>query len=301
MSLAVFSFGYFESVLNLSRGIKNDGYSITEAGVYYNGKKIKEADKETFTPITFNKKHENGDDYIIKTRYAKDHQHVFYYKDIVQGASPDDFSPVDLKNLDAYWKDEKSIFLSGKVLPGANEKNFKFLNAKYGPYMSVAIDDQVNLVYHNDKIIADADASTFEIVISLFYKDNQNIYDGIYLKKVMGIDVASFRVIENSDHYITDKNGLYEVRIDSKEEIVRALKIEGAGHETFRSLDRGYYKDEFRVYWISHQGTRVKGVPKTKVLKNVDYATFTVTGYDQATKSEAKDKNHRYLDGEIVK
>ncbi len=48
LAALLFQLGFVRMALNVSNGIANEGYSINESGVYYNGEKLKDANPKTF-------------------------------------------------------------------------------------------------------------------------------------------------------------------------------------------------------------------------------------------------------------
>jgi hypothetical protein len=162
-----------------------------------------------------------------------------------------------------------------------------------------------------------------------FTTDNSVLYGDTVLDK---LDPKSFEVIKDntkeywspSSFYVKDKNGIYFVGNDYKENF-SVVTIEGFEQNTFSLLDtEGYAMDKNAVYW---RGKIIEGIdPKTfeiikidtfvkdknhlfflkyeddamffVIAENVDPATFEIINFEDALFDDmayySKDKNHVY-------
>jgi len=159
-------------------GYTRIGNSIFGGEIACNIEPLKNIDIETFQVLA-------------GTQYAKDKNNVyypieipcidfidcgvcFYGKIIVEGANPTDFEYLDKD----YATSGNLVFFRGELLKGADGETFRVIE---GPrYFYFATDK--NNVYKHDKIVKDADPSTF------YYDetDSRNVISEIFNKYIIG-------------------------------------------------------------------------------------------------------------------
>ena len=259
-------FGYPRIMLNMYRGVASIGYCKKESAAYYNGSPLKAADAASFT--------------IIDSSYARDRTHVYYDGKPMQGADPASFAPILTRTeQSAFWRDAKHVFNRGHLIAAADPTTFEVL-----PGSGYARDR--SRAYFHDKMIDGADGATFALLNPSFARDKARLYflGGPILANA---DVASFELLYGAD-YGRDANKVYAL---PNALFATAHELEGADRATFEPLSRAYAKDAKHVYFADEGHVSVLGA---------DPASFTVTEWDEATKSEARDKQHFYAQGKIV-
>jgi len=146
-----------------------------------------------------------GEQYTLTTPYgyAKDKNAVYHYDysgktNIVKKAIPQSFVSL---NDSRFGYDEKSVFCKISVLPKANPKTWKKLHDDY--YYS----RDGNRIYYFNRLMKDADAESFEILVTpdLFrnpgqyardknnYYLNDNIHPETEIKKMIENDIERDR------------------------------------------------------------------------------------------------------------
>ncbi len=271
-------FGYFGMFLNLAKGISNSGYSIAASRVYYEGKVIDGADSESFTIL-------DDDRYGSSIAFsAKDRSHVYYNGAIVDGAIPDNLKKIKINN-ELYWVNATQVILNDVVLQGANPQEFYgFENPGFSGW-AYSTNGQEYIVYIHGKRLPDVDRGSFTVLSEFFAKDNNHIFnqDKIILLEANADD---FELFEDHD-FGKDKNHIYYLAH------LQPFAVNGIDVESFEILERGFLRDKNHIY-ITHQ---YKSIAR---LEQADVASFEVTGYDDSTESEARDKNHYYYEEKIV-
>ena len=217
--------------------------------------------------------------------FVKDYKNVYYldresdgitYDEITYKVKVLDTKGVDIPSLEffgdsynKYFKDKENIyFLNDKdnkmefeKLAGANPKTFEIVDDYF------ARDDK-NVYFFNKKVIG-VDAKTFEEVGYDIVKDKNGVYflenvseenenSEIKVKKLdsKGIDLKSFKKVDNSDYYFKDKNGVYYENSENLH------KIENVDLKTFEALDYDFTKDKNNVYY---EGEKVEGIDMNSI------------------------------------
>lgn len=200
----------------------------------------------------------------------------------------------------SYAKDKNYVYLSSEVIQGAQSASFALIKDDSGT-CTVYSKDQSSAYFLFNKIPT-AEPSSFLVMKSFYAKDQHHAY---YRNRVVdGADVASFVPV-------TDPQGVallfskdkYHVYVSSPQSAQTDI-IPDADSPTFVLLEYllipcknaqgcefsaviAYAKDKNHVYDM--YGRKIEGA---------DSSSFVVvsgqTGYD------AQDKNHKYLQGEIV-
>jgi len=271
-------YGLPRLLINIGRGISNNGYVITDNAVYYEGKAIRGADAKSFKIL--------NDD-----RYSADKASVYYYGSRITDARPESFRPLiesqpENVSTTAYWRDETVIYYNGKKIKGSDAGSFVLINNLY------ARDNWQ--VYFTDRVLAGADPATFRLLDDGIGTDGKAIYVSVRQSKTM-VDLDTFTVVDGQyGNFYRDKDNVYLAFMRQDEPFVKA---EEADPDTFTILERSYAIDKNHVYFFgSYQG---KGQRFIK-LEDANPRTFTV-GYDAATRAEAHDGTRHYLYGELVK
>jgi hypothetical protein len=268
---------------NAGKGISNNGYFATADAVYYDGKRIRNADAKSFKLLTDN-------------RYAADQRAVFYYGNAVKEADPASFEPLPAapadtsemivnNGIEAYWRDKNQVYYNGKPLPGADPASFTLITGLYGK--------DASRVYYSDQVLTDASPSTFRFLGEGIATDGKALY--IYhMRSQTPVDVASFTEVDGEyERFYRDKNGVYMLFLKQDDPLVQAV---GADPATFTTLERSYAKDKDHVYFFGNYQDKGQ---RFVLLEGANPATFTI-GYDAATKSEARDGKRAYMYGEQV-
>lgn len=154
-------------------------YTKDANAAYYNQELIEEADAKTFFYLNIdlyaqdmNNFYYAGEplnvDYdtyqVVNFSVAKDKDHVYFDRVIVEGADVDTFEAV----YSPYYKDKDHIFYKDTIMPEADVATFEtFLN-----YYA----KDVNNVYYNDQIMSEADPATFEYISGQYAKDKNYVY-----------------------------------------------------------------------------------------------------------------------------
>ena len=272
-------------LLNLKKGIPNNGYFIAESAVYLDGRQIPEAEPSSFEVFT------------VDSRYAKCRKRVFFEGRIISEADSQSFVPIEnveakentlfgTDNIPHYWKDDFSIFFNGEKIKDADARSFKLLSGWYAT--------DARHVFYENKILEDAVPEHFTILGDGVTTDEKSIY--IFDKKsATAADISSFEVIEDeNDTFCRDKNNVFVLFYSQKEPLV---KVAGADVSTFKPLERSYAIDKNSVYFYGYTRFNVK---ETKRLTGANPKSFHV-GYDDTTESDGRDGSRYYMSGEEVK
>ncbi len=277
----IFLYGIPGMLINLGRGIQNDGYFKNDSYVFYDGNKISVADPISFTIITDDK------------FYAKDRKHVFYMGKIVKDADPMTFTPIKEvekdcldKETSVYWKDKENVYFKAKKIEGSDVGSFQHIMSIYGK--------DRNHVYYGNTILPKANPEKFRFLEDGIATDETSIF--IFNKPVnIPVDLSSFEVVKNGDYlFCKDKNNVYLLLYENPEPLV---KVDGADVATFMLLERYYAKDKNQVYFYGYSKLNTRALIH---LTGANPDKFSV-GYDDSTNSEATDGLNYYLSGKPVK
>ena len=182
---------------------------------------------------------------IANAEYFKENGEVYYkmpyfeIKSKVKGADAKTLENVGEDNMEMagfFGKDSKNTYFIGKKIKDVSPKGFEILDAKY-------VKDDKNLY-------------KFETDSLSYFSSNE-----IKPKKVSidGLDVKSFKVLENKKasltDYYTDKNSVYFHKDDLR-------KITGADKNSFEILEEYIARDKNNVY------------SKGEKLGNIDIKSF---------------------------
>ena len=189
-----------------------------------------------------------GDSY---NKYFKDKDNIYFLNDKddkmefekLAGANPKTFEIVD----DYFARDDKNVYILGYKVDGIDPKTFEALNYEM-------IKDK-NGVYFLENIS----------------EENENSEIKTKKLNLKGLDLRSFKKVDNSDYYFKDKNSIYY------EDSGNLHKIENADLKTFKDLDYNFAKDKNNIYY------------KNKKLDGIDAASFEKIEFNFI-----KDKNGLY-------
>lgn len=184
-------------------------------------------------------------------KYFKDKDNIYFLNDKddkmefekLDGANPKTFEIVD----DYFARDDKNVYILGYKVDGIDPKTFEALNYEM-------IKDK-NGVYFLENIS----------------EENENSEIKTKKLNLKGLDLRSFKKVDNSDYYFKDKNSIYY------EDSGNLHKIENADLKTFKDLDYNFAKDKNNIYY------------KNKKLDGIDAASFEKIEFNFI-----KDKNGLY-------
>jgi len=203
----------------------------------------------------------------------------------VKGADPNSFKVLLEKQLGA---DNDNVYHQQNLIAGADAKTFKVLNRWH------SIDK--NRGYHDGKVIPNSISDSFESLNSTVSKDANDVF--IATDAIDACDAKSYKLLVN--YWATDNECVYS----------GFNKIKEADLATFQGLNRFYAKDKNRVYITLSRvvdDDKRKSLPiatqkrldesSTGILRlvywveNADAETF-VTNFDRPI--YGRDKSHCY-------
>ena len=290
---------------------KNSVYYVDMTEDKQELKKLEGADADTFELGIFSKDKNSvfidkqklkgvspkGFEILDKNRFQfiKDYKNVYYLDRESDGITYKvevlDTKGVDIPSFEflgnsynKYYKDKNNIYFLNdrddkmklEKLAGANLKTFEIMDGNF------ARDDK-NLYIFEYKVDG-IDPKTFEALNYEMIKDKNGVYfleniseenenSEIKTKKLnlKGLDLRSFKKVDDSDYYFKDKNSIYY------EDSGNLHKIENVDLKTFKDLDYNFAKDKNNIYY------------KNKKLDGIDAASFEKIEFNFI-----KDKNRLY-------
>lgn len=301
-------------LINLARGISNTGFFKAKNYVYYNGKKLPNADVNSFRI------------YAKNSEYANDVNHVYYEGKTIKDADPKTFICAGLKS-GYFWTDNKFVYINGKAIAGSDSASFKELADHHWK-------DKFH-VYYGNKALEDADPSTY-ITFSdseHYSKDAKNVY--YYSKKIPEADASSFvptgkipgyfwrddKFIYIEGDAVASSDGfeqLQECYWKNKDHVFYGKEIiNDALTESFMILDEVVGKDNLNVFVRNNIASNIGDVSSFSVIKLKDeifgrdnkniYAIFRnaqnpiqpiqnadISTFIPLERGYARDKNHVY-------
>ena len=184
-------------------------------------------------------------------KYYKDKNNIYFLNDRDDKMKLEKLNYADPKTFEIingnFARDDKNLYISGYKLDGIDPKTFETLNYEM-------IKDK-NGVYFLENIS----------------EENENSEIKTKKLNLKGLDLRSFKKVDNSDYYFKDKNSIYY------EDSGNLHKIENADLKTFKDLDYNFAKDKNNIYY------------KNKKLDGIDAASFEKIEFNFI-----KDKNRLY-------
>ncbi len=208
-------------------------YAKSIDGVYFNGKKIEEADLSTFEPLTY--------------PYSKDADNAFLFGKAMEGVDVNSFSPLLPENAwlpaAAYAKDDEYIYFLDTPMDGVDPETFEVLGAPSWPD---------NWFKDDGKVV-----NSFYYFLAHYAKDKNHWYASGNVFEVSDLD--SFEILDF--FYAKDKDSVYTL-IDSEElqsdwpYLYYGGVVAGADPTSFESLNSVFGLDGTDLYY---RGVKIEG------------------------------------------
>ena len=184
-------------------------------------------------------------------KYYKDKNNIYFLNDRDDKMKLEKLNYADPKTFEIingnFARDDKNLYIFGYKMDGIDPKTFETLNYEM-------IKDK-NGVYFLENIS----------------EENENSEIKTKKLNLKGLDLRSFKKVDDSDYYFKDKNSIYY------EDSGNLHKIENADLKTFKDLDYNFAKDKNNIYY------------KNKKLDGIDAASFEKIEFNFI-----KDKNRLY-------
>ena len=184
-------------------------------------------------------------------KYYKDKNNIYFLNDRDDKMKLEKLNYADPKTFEIingnFARDDKNLYIFGYKMDGIDPKTFETLNYEM-------IKDK-NGVYFLENIS----------------EENENSEIKTRKLNLKGLDLRSFKKVDDSDYYFKDKNSIYY------EDSGNLHKIESADLKTFKDLDYNFAKDKNNIYY------------KNKKLDGIDAASFEKIEFNFI-----KDKNRLY-------
>ena len=264
----VMLFGYPRYIYNAWQGIDDTGYFVAKDAVYFGGVRLKTASAASFEKI--------GDRY---SDYARDARQVYFQGKVLAGADPASFAPVQSS---LFWQDKHHVYADGQALSEADPATFNPLNTWYGR--------DNRHVYYGNKRLQNANPATFQLLGDSLGKDDAHLYVFDKLASI-DADMRTLTVLKDDNdriEFLKDRAHVYSLFYRAANPVTAII---GADPATFVLLGREYAKDKHSVYY------RDSLTDTTFKLDGADPSSFVVTGYDEESHSDAKDKYRKYISG----
>ncbi|MCP5495643.1 MAG: DKNYY domain-containing protein [Leptospiraceae bacterium] len=229
-------------------------------------KEIEGSDIDTFKPLN--------------NFYGSDKNYVYYKDDKIAGADMNTFRPLS----EIYAVDKEYVYFGSKKISGENSGDFKTVDGAY------AIGKKV---YWIGRVLPSADPNTFETATiqnekrtGYYGKDKNAIF---CLEKQLSNQPTLFKQLHKNG-YFSDRNKVY---------YIYSCESFDADPKTFEFIykkdgsESHYGKDFKRVFLL------LIGLHKT--IEGADPKTFEVLLCSNAALDFAKDKNHVYKNGVVIK
>lgn len=147
--------------------IGTNGYLKDNTSVFYESKKIKNADPDSFKLLELNETNKNA-------YFSKDNKRVYFKGEEIESANPNQFNVIEGN----YSKDNKSVFFKNKLIKDANPKSFRFIKPLSGTNCEIEHDEfyatDEKFIYYGSMKIRDADLKTFETEYTCYKAHDKN-------------------------------------------------------------------------------------------------------------------------------
>ena len=215
----------------------NHVYAKDKNHVYFKGKRITQADTESFQILDASWGHPND-----RQHYAKDHENVYVRGKVLSKADPKTFRfYTDL----GFSHDDQYVFFEDRILEGSDGATFEVISEMSSTMEALYARDQ-NQAYYGDKILTMADPKTLTGITLDLAKDHQHVYDRG--KVVPNVHAETFEVIgPDNSKFFKDKDNVYSIIYDNEPNTLKILKHIDVdtvefGHYTFVNDKNGCYK-----------------------------------------------------------
>ena len=217
---------------------------------------------------------------IANAEYFKENGEVYYkmpyfeIKSKVKGADAKTLENVGEDNMEMagfFGKDSKNTYFIGKKIKEVSPKGFEILDAKYvkDDKNLYKLEDDLSSYFSSSEIktkkvsIDGLDVKSFKVLENNkdyyfdYYVDKSNVYiDKDNLEKITGADRNSFEILGYS--IARDKNNVYK----------KGEKLGNIDIASFKYFENGIAKDKNRVFYMDER----------KDIKNADAKTFERMG-----------------------
>ena len=217
---------------------------------------------------------------IANAEYFKENGEVYYkmpyleIKSKVKGADAKTLENVGEDNMEIagyFGKDSKNVYFIGEKIKDVSPKGFEILDAKYvkDDKNLYKLEDKLSSYFSSNEIktkkvsIDGLDVKSFKVLENNkdyyfdYYVDKSNVYiDKDNLEKITGADRNSFEILGYS--IARDKNNVYK----------KGEKLGNIDIASFKYFENGIAKDKNRVFYMDER----------KDIKNVDAKTFERMG-----------------------
>lgn len=226
--------------------------------------------------------------------YAKDAGHVYFRGHILEDADSQTFQPLynaDGSCYDYYAKDNRHVYYAQKIISDSPD-SFVVLSPD-----EELFSDGINTFQWGEIVSTTTFQTSYSVTPILDASGNPTVayftdgtavygkfrddYDG---QIIVGADPATFREFSSEAWWVArDKDNIYS----------HGWLVEGADPKTFSviSVDPPYFKDEDQVFYPTLIG-------ELWPIESADPTTFVLISGQ--SRYDAQDKNHKYLQGEIV-
>ena len=266
--------------------VLNHAWSVDRNNVYLRGRPLRHVDRASFT--------------VLNELYARDSARVF----CTEGKIEPLIDPASFEALDEGWyeqwsqvhyigyaRDAKRVYFGERprVVANADAASFEVLPHLYGR--------DRNHVFREGTLLANADPATFQLVADTYAKDRERVF--FLDRTIEGADPETFRLL---DEFLA---------IDARQVYDRGRAVIGADPLTFEPIagtslaadrqhvfvsgalqpkvDRSSFEHLGHDYYADRHGVYC-GVER---IEGADRGSFVVQGYGQA-----RDRRHSYLQAE---
>lgn len=255
-------------LLNALFGPPSIGYGIKRNKVYFNGKRVWDADASSFKPLL-------SREFGHTTPYGKDDHYLYYEGAPVRGG--------DVKNLRTkhvgntlFLVSDHQIIYDNNVIDNVNLETLTVYDDEYPVWLRLEVAGHIKTYYTEPSSLAsiDTDEKTFRPLNHHYAKDKNHIYrhSKIILPEA---DPSTFKLL--SAPFARDKQYVYVLHHNNE------YILTGADPKSFAAIDSQLGRDSNQVYWVNNDG-------KYGVLAAADPKSFEIIN-GQFT----RDKNYVFV------